>query len=81
MDSEPTFEEIDELSRELNALFASLLAKIAHVDNRLRSVSLDYMYGNLSEDLYLGQMQEIGKRIAQFKSMLFTLRDADSNIR
>jgi hypothetical protein len=77
----PTFEEIDELTRELNLLFSSLTSKIAHLDSSLRSLTLDHMYGNLTEALYAAQMRDIEESIAKFKNLLLTLREADVTFR
>jgi hypothetical protein len=74
------FEKIDVLNRLLNALFANLTARIANVEEHLRAVELDYMYGNMTDAAYLEVKKQIDQQIRDLNSVLLELQKAESNL-
>ncbi len=80
-ENKPTFEKIDALTKELNMIFASLEAHISKVETHLRSVELDHMYGNMTEDAYLERKRQINQKIIGLTNMLLELRKAENTLR
>lgn len=79
-ENKPTFEKIDKLTKELNSIFASLEACIAKVESHLRSVELDYMYGNMTDTAYLERKHLINQKILDLTNVLLDLRNAENNL-
>ncbi|MEJ2495480.1 MAG: hypothetical protein P8Y79_14265 [Ignavibacteriaceae bacterium] len=49
----PTFEEIDNLSKLIKAIFSGLEIQVSRIDEHFRSAELDFMYGNITEKRYM----------------------------
>ena len=79
-ENKPTFEKIDDLTKDLNSLFDSLEARIAKVESHLRSVELDYMYGNVTEAAYLEMKRVINQKILDLTNLLLDLRNAENSL-
>ena len=77
-ENKPIFEKIDDLIKNLNSIFESLGARIARVESHLRSVELDYMYGNLTETSYLERKRLIDQKILDLTTVLLELRNAEN---
>jgi hypothetical protein len=79
-EKKPSFEKIDALSKEFNRIFSNLQAHITKIEMNLRSVELEYMYGNIGELAYLEKKQEINQKISDFFNMLLELQKAENSL-
>ena len=74
-EKKPSVEEIDDLNSKLKAIFLVLETEIAEIEKRFRSVELEFMYGNITEDFYSKKMRQLGEEMAKVKSKLDKIQD------
>jgi hypothetical protein len=72
-----SLEDIDDLNSKLKATFLVLETEIAEIEERFRSVELEFMYGNITEDFYSGKMQQLSEDMVKFRSKLEKIREID----
>jgi hypothetical protein len=78
--NKPIFEKIDDLTKDLNSIFASLEDRISKVESQLRSVELDYMYGNIAETIYLETKRLINQKILDLTNVLLELKNSENTL-
>ena len=76
----PTFEEIDNLSKLIKAIFSGLEIQVSRIDDHFRSAELDFMYGNITEKRYMERLNEIGDEIDKFRIKMNKLQELDETI-
>lgn len=80
-DNKLTFKQVDDLSNQLKVLLLSLETQIDKIYSYFSTCELDFMYGNITEDIYLDRMLQVSNDIAKFKDKLKKLQELDNNLR
>ena len=73
-----TTREINSLNQQLEEVFLNLKTQISKIDERLSSVELDYMYGNITEQFYLEKMKQLEEDIEKIKNKILKIREVSS---
>ncbi len=69
------FKEIEGLIEQLKNMFSDLETQISKIDDRFHAVELEFMYGNITENVYVERMKQVGQDITRFKSKLLRLQE------
>lgn len=64
------FKELEELLGQLRSVFSDLEAQLSKIDDRFHSAELEFMYGNISEDVYFEKLKRVRQDIARFERKL-----------
>jgi DNA repair exonuclease SbcCD ATPase subunit len=73
-------QEIEDLKEQLKAINLNLDTQIAKIDEQLNSIELEFMYGNITENLYDERMQLLGEDIAKVRNRLKKIQDLEDDV-
>ena len=74
-----TTQEINRLNQQLEEVFLNLKTQISKIDERLSSVELDYMYGNITEPFYLEKMKQLEEDIEKIKNKILKIKEVSNS--
>jgi hypothetical protein len=63
------------LNSKLKATFLVLETEIAEIEERFRSVELEFMHGNITEDFYSEKMQQLSEDMVKVRSKLEKIQE------
>lgn len=61
------FKDIEDLIEQLKTIFSDLENQISKIDDRFHAVELEFMYGNITENVYFEKMKQVSQDITKFK--------------
>ena len=73
-------QEIEDLKEQVKAINLNLDTQIAKIDEQLNSIELEFMYGNITENLYDERMQLLGEDIAQVRNRLKKIQALEDDV-
>ncbi len=69
------FKEIQGLIEQFKNIFSDLENQISKIDDRFHAVELEFMYGNITENVHSEMMKQVRQDITRFKSKLLRLQE------
>jgi DNA repair exonuclease SbcCD ATPase subunit len=73
-------QEIEDLKEQLKAINLNLETQIAKIDEQLNSIELEFMYGNITENLYDERIRLLGEDIAKVRNRLKKIQDLEDDV-
>jgi hypothetical protein len=70
-----SLEDIDDLKSKLKATFLVLETEITEIEERFRSIELEFMYGNITEDFYSEKMQQLSEDMVKVRSKIEKIQE------
>jgi predicted nucleic acid-binding Zn-ribbon protein len=69
------FKELEALLNQLRTVFSDLESQLSKITDRFHSTEMEFMYGNITIDVYHEKLNQLEIEIASFKHKILSLQD------